>query len=43
LPDFSQLPQEARDFVTVPGTFFLVTPFHIITTATLRHLKKLLP
>jgi uncharacterized protein YcbX len=43
LPDFTQLPQEARDFVTVPGTFFLVTPFHIITSATLRHMKKLLP
>jgi uncharacterized protein YcbX len=43
LPDFSQLPQQARDFVTVPGTFFLVTPFHIITTATLNHMKSLLP
>lgn len=43
LPDFSQLPQQARDFVTVPGTFFLVTPFHIITTATLNHMKGLLP
>lgn len=43
LPDFSQLPQQARDFVTVPGTFFLVTPFHIITTATLDYMKTLLP
>ncbi len=43
LPDFSQMPQQARDFVTVPGTFFLVTPFHIITTATLNHMKSLLP
>ena len=43
LPDFTQLPQQARDFVTVPGTFFLVTPFHIITTATLNHMKSLLP
>lgn len=43
LPDFSQLPQQARDFVTVPGTFFLVTPFHIITTATLNHMKSLQP
>lgn len=43
LPDFSQLPQQARDFVTVPGTFFLVTPFHIITTASLNHMKSLLP
>lgn len=43
LPDFSEFPQQARDFVTVPGTFFLVTPFHIITTATLNHMKTLLP
>lgn len=43
LPDFSQMPQQAKDFVTVPGTFFLVTPFHIITTATLNYMKSLLP
>ncbi|MBI1422134.1 MAG: MOSC domain-containing protein [Gammaproteobacteria bacterium] len=43
LPDFTQFSQEAKDFVTVPGTFFLVTPFHLITSATLRHMKKLLP
>jgi len=43
LPDFSDFPQQARDFVTLPGTFFLVTPFHIITTATLKHMKRLLP
>jgi len=43
LPDFSDFPQQAIDFVTVPGTFFLVTPFHIITTATLNYMKKLLP
>ena len=43
LPDLDTLPQEAIDFVTVPGTFFLVTPFHIITTATMKHLKNLLP
>ncbi|HUW75939.1 MAG TPA: MOSC domain-containing protein [Gallionella sp.] len=42
-PDFSQLPQQAKDFVTVPGSFFLVSPFHIVTTATLKHLKNLLP
>lgn len=42
-PDFRSLPQQVKDFVTVPGTFFLVTPFHIISTATLNHLKKLLP
>lgn len=43
LPDFSQMPQQAQDFVTVPGTFFLVSPFHIITTASLTHLQKQLP
>jgi uncharacterized protein YcbX len=42
-PDFSQFPEQAKEFVTVPGTFFLVTPFHIITTATLNYLKSLLP
>ncbi|MFA5171390.1 MAG: MOSC N-terminal beta barrel domain-containing protein [Sulfuriferula sp.] len=42
-PDFSQFPQQAIDFVSVPGTFFLVTPFHMITTATLAHLQRLNP
>jgi uncharacterized protein len=37
--DFSQLPQSAIDFVSAPGSFFLVTPFHMITTATLAFLK----
>lgn len=41
LPDFSQLPQSAVDYVAAPGSFFLVTPFHMITTATLAHLKKI--
>lgn len=43
LPDFSQFPQAAVDFVSVPGTFFLVTPFHLVTTATLTYLKQLNP
>ena len=43
LPDFSQLPQAAVDFVSMPGTFFLVTPFHMLTTATLAHLKSINP
>jgi uncharacterized protein YcbX len=43
LPDFSQLPQSAVDFVSLPGTFFLVTPFHMITTASLTHLKRINP
>ncbi len=43
LPDFSQLPQSVIDFVSLPGTFFLVTPFHMITTATLAYLKSINP
>ena len=44
LPDFSQLPQAAIDFVVAaPGAFFLVTPFHLLTTATLRHLQDIAP
>lgn len=43
LPALDQLPQEAVDFVSLRGTFFLVTPFHMVTTATLGHLKGLNP
>ncbi len=40
LPDFSMVPQVLVDHVSVPGTFFLFTPLHLITTATLRHLQE---
>lgn len=43
LPDLDALPQQARDFVSVPGTFFLVKPFHLLTTATLQHMQQLEP
>ena len=43
LPDFSQLPQSAVDFVSLPGTYFLVTPFHMVSTATLAHLQNINP
>jgi len=39
LPDLSQLPPPMVEFVSRPGTFFLVTPLHLLTTATLSHLK----
>lgn len=39
LPDFSKAPPSLANFVSLPGTFFLVTPLHIVTTATLEHLK----
>lgn len=40
LPDFSDLSQDFIDYVTLPGTFFLVSPCHIITTSTMSHFKK---
>lgn len=43
LPDFDNMPQSAIDYVTLPGTFFLVTPFHMLTTATLSHMHHLNP
>lgn len=42
-PDFSDLPQEVEEYVTVPRSFFLVSPFHIISTATLDYFKQKLP
>jgi len=43
MPDFTDFPQQAQDYVTVPGTFFLVSPIHIITSASMEWLKTLLP
>ena len=43
LPDLEHLPQSIADFVTMPGTFFLVAPIHIVTTATLERLAALQP
>jgi len=40
LPDLDNLPPSMQDFVSVPGTFFLVSPFHILTTASLNHMKQ---
>lgn len=43
LPDFESMSKSAIDYVTLPGTFFLVTPFHLLTTATLFHMQQLNP
>ena len=44
LPNFfADFPAAAAEFVALPGTFFLVTPFHLLTTATLAWLKNLNP
>lgn len=40
---FDAMPQTAIDYVTLPGSFFLVTPFHLLTTATLAWLRRLQP
>lgn len=40
---FADFPAAAAEFVALPGTFFLVTPFHVLTTATLAWLKHLNP
>lgn len=44
LPDFLRdVPPEVAEFVAAPGSFFLVTPLHLVTTSTLRHLQALNP
>ena len=43
LPDLSQLPPPMVEFVSLLGTFFLVTPLHVLTTATLSHLQAINP
>lgn len=40
LPDFDLGNQDFADFVSRPGTFFLVTPLHLLTTATLKYLGE---
>lgn len=40
---FDEFPAAAAEFVALPGTFFLVTPFHLLTTATLATLKQMQP
>jgi len=43
LPDLALLPPPLVDCVSMPGSFFLVTPLHFVTTASLTHLKTLNP
>ncbi|HEY9889670.1 MAG TPA: MOSC N-terminal beta barrel domain-containing protein [Candidatus Obscuribacterales bacterium] len=41
LPSFiNQVPQAVMDYASLPGTFFLVAPLHIVTTATLAYLRQ---
>lgn len=43
LPDLGNLSPVQTNYVSVPGSLFLTTPFHLITTATLASLKELNP
>ncbi|MGR8919154.1 MAG: MOSC domain-containing protein [Gammaproteobacteria bacterium] len=44
LPPFlTGSPADVPEFVGIPGTFFLVTPLHLLTSATLAHLESLRP
>lgn len=40
LPDLDNLPEEMQTYVSLLGSFFLVSPCHIITTASLDYLKS---
>lgn len=41
LPDLDNLPADAQTYVSILGSFFLVSRFHLITTASLKHLSAL--
>ncbi len=38
LPDLDNLPEDVQNYVSIVGSFFLVSPIHILTTASLDHL-----
>lgn len=43
LPDFSQFPEVLMDHVAVPGTFFDNEELHLITTASMAHMRAQSP
>ena len=43
LPDLDNLPPEMQQYVSQLGTFFLVAPLHILTTASVAYMQGLLP
>ncbi|MEH6800100.1 MAG: MOSC N-terminal beta barrel domain-containing protein [Halopseudomonas sabulinigri] len=43
LPDFTDLSPNIIDYVSLPGSYFLVSPFHLLTTASLNYLQGLQP
>lgn len=42
-PDFSAPSEDFLNFVTLPGSYFLVSPLHILTSASIAYCKNLLP
>lgn len=42
-PDFSKPSEDFLNFVTLPGSYFLVSPLHILSSASMAHCKNLLP
>jgi len=43
LPDLDNLPAEMQTYVSLLGSFFLVSPFHIMTTASIDYLRNKAP
>ncbi|TVP87206.1 MAG: MOSC domain-containing protein [Pseudomonadaceae bacterium] len=41
LPDLDNLPADMQEYVSLPGTFFLVSPLHILTSASLQHMQQI--
>jgi hypothetical protein len=43
LPDMNMFPQELMQYIASPGTYFDVQPIHLLTTASLEHMRGLNP
>jgi len=43
LPDMTMFPQELMQYIASPGTYFDVQPIHVLTTASLAHMRGLNP
>lgn len=41
LPDLDNLPEVMQEYVALPGTFFLVSPLHLLTSASLQHMQHI--
>lgn len=43
LPDMNMFPQELMQYIAFPGTYFDVQPIHLLTSASLEHMRGLNP